>query len=485
MRILTRYLIRSHVGPFLFALSTLTGLLIVNNIARRLQDLAGKGLPADVILEVFLLTVPHTLALTVPMSVLVAVLYTWGQLAGENEITALKASGVNIARQLVPLLVAAAVVAGAMIVFMDRILPETNHRLANLLVDIGRKSPTLQFKEQIVNEIRTGDLRTRYYLQAANIDPVTNELRDVVIYDLSQSDRYRTIYADSGRMAFNEARTDLYLTLYDGVIQETTAREPESFQRLFYDVQRIRVEGVGNQLERGEDDGYRSDRELSLAMLTAQIDSGRAELAGIRRSAVEDAVAVVDAALAGPGAELAALPAPSSGAYLLDDEFVSGEAPMPRERADVVEPDVLMRTSRALLRSAAQEADAVRERIAERQVEWHKKIAIPIACIVFVLIGAPLAIRFPRGGVGMVIAVSLGIFGVYYVGIIGGEELGDGGVISPFWAMWAPNVLFFAVGVLSVSRIARTMATSRGGGWDDLLYEARKVLRHPRAFFGR
>ncbi|HEY8471004.1 MAG TPA: LptF/LptG family permease, partial [Longimicrobiales bacterium] len=282
MRILTRYLLRAHLGPFLFALSVLTGLLLVNTVARRFKDLAGKGLPFSVIAEVFFLSIPHVVALSLPMAVLVAVLYTFSVLAADNEITALKASGIDLVRLLVPLTVAGAILAAGMVWFNDRVLPESNHRLANLLVDIGRKSPTLELREQTINEIQTGDLRTRYFLQAATIEPATNRLRDVVIYDLSSPERDRTIYADSGRMAFNQDRTDLFLTLYDGVIHEIRDGEPDSFQRLFFDRQLIRLEGVGNRLEEGLRGSYRSDREMSLGMLRAEVEQRRKELEEVR-----------------------------------------------------------------------------------------------------------------------------------------------------------------------------------------------------------
>src|SRR4051812_17947015 len=115
MRILTRYLIRVHLAPFFFSLIALTSLLFVNVIARRFPDLAGKGLSTHVILEVCWLSFPHILALTLPMAVLVAVLYAFSALAADNEITALKASGVNLRRLLIPLLGASTVLAGFML----------------------------------------------------------------------------------------------------------------------------------------------------------------------------------------------------------------------------------------------------------------------------------------------------------------------------------------------------------------------------------
>ncbi|HEX7120525.1 MAG TPA: LptF/LptG family permease [Longimicrobiales bacterium] len=476
MRILTRYLLRAHLAPFLFSLSVLTGLLLINTVARRFQELAGKGLPISVIAEVFALSVPYTLALTLPMSVLVAVLYVFSQLTADNEITALKASGVGLVRLLAPLLFAAALLTGGMIWFNDRLLPESNHRLKNLLVDIGRKSPTLELREQVINEIRAGDQRSRYFLQAAKIEPIENRLYDIVIYDLSEPGRDRTIYADSGRMAFNAARTDLYLTLHDGWINERSTREPDRFLRMFYREQVIRMAGVGNVLERDSSGSYRGDREMSVAMLLDEIEERRGELAEIRSQARKYVITAVDYALRGPaahagdpiepregfpidGAGVAPLP-PSAGGVLLDPDF----AP---------DGDRLSSQLASELRTLRSRAEALEQGINRYSVELHKKYAIPFACIVFVLIGAPLAIRFPRGGVGMVIAFSLLIFSIYWMGLTGGENLGDKGHVSPMAAMWGINLLFLALGVWAFMRIGKEASTARGGGWDDLIYTLR------------
>ena len=101
MRILNRYVLREHVGPFFFALSAVTSLMLLQYIARRFGDLVGKGIGWEVILEFFMLSIPFTMALTVPMAVLVAVLYAFSRLGAENEVTALKAGGVS-SRSLLP-----------------------------------------------------------------------------------------------------------------------------------------------------------------------------------------------------------------------------------------------------------------------------------------------------------------------------------------------------------------------------------------------
>lgn len=508
MRILTRYLLRAHTGPFFFSLTLLTALLLINTVAQRFEDLAGKGLPASVIGEVFVLSVPYTIALTLPMAVLVAVLYAFGRITADNEVTALKASGVNLVRLIVPLLVAAAMLAASMVYFHDTVLPASNHRLAALLTDIARKSPTLQLKEQVINPIETSDMRSQYYLQAGRIETATNRLWDVVIYDLSDAGQNRTIYADSGRMAFNSDRTDLFLTLRDGSIHEGSVRERQTFQRLFFDRQIIRIQGVGDRLERGERN-QRGDREMSIGQLRDAADQRHARLEELLEETRDGATAALSRALApytdatrpprtvglpsaGPGSTgPAAAGSDRAGPDRAEPTTAGPGGSRPGAAgADSASPTGSTRQVRIVtdppttaaadeLRTLADRARSVRHRMHQYEVEYHKKFSIPFACIVFVLIGAPLAVRFPRGGIGMVIAISLGIFAVYYMGLIGGEELADRGIVPAFWAMWAPNVIFLAVGLRGLARIGHETSTTRGGGWEDLWRTVRRAVARP------
>ena len=96
MKILHRYVLKEHLGPLTFALTALTSILLLQYIGKHFGQLVGTGLPTLVIAEFFGLSVPLTVALTLPMAVLVATLYAFSRLAAENEITALKASGVSL-----------------------------------------------------------------------------------------------------------------------------------------------------------------------------------------------------------------------------------------------------------------------------------------------------------------------------------------------------------------------------------------------------
>jgi lipopolysaccharide export system permease protein len=113
------------------------------------------------------------------------------------------------------------------------------------------------------------------------------------------------------------------------------------------------------------------------------------------------------------------------------------------------------------LRAQRDRVRSARIRASVYSVEAHKKYAIPAACVVFVLVGVPIALRFPSGGVGLVAGASMVIFGLYYVGLIAGESLANRLIVPPFWAMWAPNLLFAATGIIALLGIRREGTVSR------------------------
>ena len=111
MRLLRGHILQSVVGPFVFAWAALTGMLMLNQLSRRFGDLVGKGLRPGVIVEVLVLFIPFIVALTLPMAILVAVLYGFSQLGVDNEITAMRASGISVPQMVRPVLLAGVILA--------------------------------------------------------------------------------------------------------------------------------------------------------------------------------------------------------------------------------------------------------------------------------------------------------------------------------------------------------------------------------------
>src|SRR6266516_751868 len=483
VRILSRYILRQHLPPLGYALAALTFAMLVNQIAKQFGNFVGKGLPWTAIVEVFALSIPFIVAMTLPMAVLVAVLYTFSHLAADNEVTAMKASGISVRRLLAPVIGGATVVALISLFWNDQILPRSNHQLRTLLVDIQRKKPTFQLKEQVINEVVAG----QFVLRAARIDPAANTLNDVTIYDLGDPERRRIILADSGRMAYTPGGTDLYLTLIDGEVHEVKRADKEHFKRTFYADNRIKVAGVSNTFEQTQNDEYRGDREMTICAMQEVVARARQDMDRVRRETLASVTAELrrigklHPLTPPPGPADTAAPPPTAycrfvGAIkrlVAPRAAEAAQTPVRLKRPPVsprLPPTNLSYVGQqsASPSAYAQRLRAARQRAAIYEVEIQKKLAIAAACLIFALLGMPLAIRFPRGGVGLVIGTSLAVFSVYYVGLIGGEELGDRLIVPPFLAMWTPNLIFLTLSIPLLWTVRRAGSTAHGGDWDEL-----------------
>ncbi len=407
VRILSRYILRQHLPPLGYALAALTFAMLVNQIAKQFGNFVGKGLPWTAIFEVFALSIPFIVAMTLPMAVLVAVLYTFSHLAADNEVTAMKASGISVRRLLAPVIGGATVVALISLLWNDQILPRSNHQLRTLLVDIQRKKPTFQLKEQVINEVVAG----QFFLRAARIDPAANTLNDVTIYDLGDPERRRIILADSGRMAYTPGGTDLYLTLRDGEVHEVKRADAEHFNRTFYAVNRIKVAGVSNTFEQTQNDEYRGDREMTICAMQEVVGRARQDMDRVRR----ETLASVSAELRRIGKLHPLTPAPADTAAPPPSAYCrfvgsikrlvapraaqAAQTPARLKRPPVSPrlppPNLSYVGQQSASPSAyAQRLRAARQRAAIYEVEIHKKLAISAACLIFALLGMPLAIRF-------------------------------------------------------------------------------------------
>ena len=521
MKILSRYVLKEHLGPLTFSLTALTSLLLLNYIAKQFGNLVGKGIPWTAVAEFFLLSIPFTVALTLPMAVLVATLHAFSRLAAENEVTALKASGVSLSRLMTPVLIAAGGVTLLMIVFNDQILPRTNHQLAVLQSDIAQKKPTFALREQVINEVSPGKL----FLRANRLDEASNLMRDVTIYDLSDPTRKRTIYADSGNMALARNQSDLLMTLYHGSMQDVPVANPTQLQRLFFNIDLITVKGVANQFQKSGDAQSKGNREMSVCEMQREVARGRHEYVAARAEFLRDRRIALDSGMklsseitgadtrvpsslslggvycgllrsmgiaylgaqtvlpiqqpprAAPPVAGAEVPQAkmSSPAQVMTLPHAAGIAPPPQPGAlsAGMPPSAGQNVSPSMLEVTRIRMSDAKTLINGDEIEIHKKFALAVACFVFVMLGAPIALRFPRGGVGLTLGVSLFVFALYYIGLTAGAAAASQGLLPPVIAMWAANVIFALVASVLLWRMGKESNTARGGDLREAMANAR------------
>ncbi|MDD9949371.1 MAG: LptF/LptG family permease, partial [candidate division Zixibacteria bacterium] len=378
---LYRYVFKAHVGPFLFSFVITTFILVMDIIFQIADLIIGKNLDLFIVLEVFFLNLAWIVAVSIPMSVLVASLMAFGRLSADNEVTALKAGGVSFFQMVSPVLVAGILLGSGHLFFMDVILPEANYRARSLMNDIHRARPTLLFTQNIFMKDIPG-----YSILIDRVNPRNNEIHSITIYETGNLRYPRLMTAKSGEFHVNETGSRLDLMLYDGELLQQDESSGRYLKEIF-ERQRftIRTEPAGVQRSEA---GIRGDRELNIEMMRARIDEWQQE---------------IDVASA---------------------KMVPGPV-YPDAKADSLEAE----------RTRAERTVSLRQRQKNSYiVEIHKKYAISAACFVFVLIGAPLGVRIRRGSIGVSVGVSLCFFLLYWACLLGGEELADRDMIDPVWA---------------------------------------------------
>jgi lipopolysaccharide export system permease protein len=300
-------------------------------------------------------------------------------------------------------------------------------------------------------------------------------------------------------MAYAEGQTDLSLRLYDGAIHQYRPAEPTRFQLTYFSVNDIRVKNVYDQLQRNTSESIRGDREMSTCEMLDVIRDARRQQEEARdersQLVANDLRVLLGLPLLGSprGRPLSARPGYCGWVKVFQNIILPKTAKaqataQPQARTTPTRVSARPRVRLSSWSEVASAADRVREadRRADRYaVEVHKKWAISLACISFVIVGIVMALRFPRAGIGLVIGGGLAVFSIHYVGLTAGESLADRGLVSPWLAMWTPNIVLTALGVLGLVRVSRESGTTRGGDFQEMLDGARHLLRRIKGAVAR
>jgi lipopolysaccharide export system permease protein len=425
MTILDRYILRKHVGPFFFAVTTITFFFVMRVLVDFLDLFATRDLDFLTILEMFALSLGWIFALTFPMAVLVAVVMAFGRLSQDSELDAMHAGGISFGRVVAPVGLASIVLTVGLFYYNNAVLPDANHRLKILRSDIQKTRPTIAIREGVFMDEFDG-----YRILVDEIDDENSIIHDVTIYVLDPREATRTIHAPWGELLQGDGGNSLVIRLHEGEIHEVDKDDQSSYFLLNFETHDLIFDDLGTKLERRLEGGTRGDRELPAAEMLALTRALEVERAAYSDSLVADA----SRAMADLRGQVRAL-LEADPEDLKPAEFLS--------RARVQ----LRKVRSSERRSAGKQRD-----INRYWVEIHKKYAFPVACVVFVLLGAPLGAQMRRGGAGAGGFVSFLFFLIYYMASLGGEKLGDRGFLSPALGMWGINLILGACGLLLVLR---------------------------------
>lgn len=224
MRLLRNYFLKEWLSSFLISLGVFTLVFSIGNLVKLVDLIVNKGVNPLKVLKLFSLMVPFSLVYTIPISTLISTLLTFGKASADNEIVALKASGISCKRISLPFLVLGTILSLTSFIFMDKVLPYTHYRARELMFNIGRKNPTAYLEPGTFIKSFKNHIIFFYGMKK-------NQLRNVRIYVSEEGKPLRTIIAE--RATVEEAGpSQMLLKLFNGTSDEVDPGRRDRFYKL-------------------------------------------------------------------------------------------------------------------------------------------------------------------------------------------------------------------------------------------------------------
>lgn len=444
-------LLKKHIGPFLFCFLTLMFLLLMQFLILHIDRLIGKDIPISVIFELIVTNLAYMVVLAAPMAVLVATLMAFGKFSELHELTAIRASGVHPMKVIFPVLLSSIFLFVALAWFSNDLLPEANHKSRSLFIDIRLKKPGFDLKP---NEFYDGI--EGYIFLVDKIDSETDSLYGVTLFQEPRRDTDRAFIKAKKGFLLSENSALLTLFLFDGNMQKfpaTTNRNKTTLEVSKFNEHRITFDLADLAFEKSNPDRRnRSDRTMNIQSMQIIVDSLKVEVLNQYEEAKKISNTLPTIGLDNPGRK--------QDINSKDETSLSTSSLVLNYQTDISSQKRILQSAISDLNNYQASLQNIQANVLFRKksinrylVEIHKKFSIPFACIVFILLGAPIGIMSKRGNLGVAAIISTVILTIYWISLIQGEKLADRLFVSPFIGMWTFDIVFSFIGIILLIRL--------------------------------
>ena len=441
-------MLKLFMGPFIMAFVIVIFTLLMQFLWKYIDDLVGKGLDLSVIGELLLYMSAQLSIMAFPLSVLLASIFTLGNMGENYELIALKAAGISLQRIVFPLIIMSVGISICAFIFANNVTPITYLKGRTLLYDIQQQRPELQIPEGMFYNGIDG-----YSIRLGQRDYKTNMLYDLMIYNhTKKAGNVEVILADSGQMAVTQDKRFLEVTLYNGhsyvdVVEDKKTAKPNKnypFRHDIFDKQIFRIALPGFDLNRSNVEIFKSGYQMmNLEQLTFTIDSFSQAIV-VQESQLRDMIQPTYR-----NDEIRKLPVDTSLRTRVPDNFWDefNKESKSKKQSIIQEAVNSTRAQKDQVAGLIYELDDKNKRTWRYEIEWHRKFTMSLACIIFFFIGAPLGAIIRKGGVGTPIIIAVLFFVVFYVISMIGEKSAKEGAMTPFEGMWLATFIVLPIGI--------------------------------------
>ena len=416
---------------------------------RYVDDLVGKGLTLDVLGQFFWHVSVYLVPTSLPLAVLLASLITFGNMGENLELLSMKAAGVPLVRVMRPILLLIIPLSAFVFYFQNEISTNAQKQLRALLVSIKIAQPAVEIPEGVFYNMRDFNL----YVVKKNAQ--TGMLYNTIIYKMDQGfDRAQIVLADSAKIEMTADKMHMKLTLWSGEQFQNLKTEdvnvfksesvPYDRETFMYKQLLIDFDSNFNQLEANE--LAFMPQAKNWAALANFIDSMNLQ---------------IDSAALASSSDYAGRALPTTKAFTRKDSlatlralshvklnFDSLVAKVPKEKMERARSRTAS-TLQSFSTEMTWRNEAVEDQeyfVRKHEVEWHQRITLALACLLFFFVGAPLGAIIRKGGLGMPTIISVGIFILYYIINTSGMKMARDGSINMVVGMWMSTFILTPAG---------------------------------------
>ena len=422
-----------------------------------IDDLMGKGLDVIVIVELLFYISASLIPLALPLAILLSSIMTFGNLAENNELTALKASGLSLYRILRPLTGIVLIIAVFTFYFANYVIPVSNLKWHSLIFDIQNTKISTVLTPGVYSKELDG--------YAIKVDKGEgNYFEGILIHDRTTPNQIKTIRAKKGHIYKTENGMDLFFELQDGYITEELSPEAPVFnkegdiirsntypsRRSTFKQATYKIDLSGFNLNRSQEEMFKDKYEmLNVFQINYAIDS----IVNNGRDVLQNFILNIKNSH----------PYFSSHEYLknakahkkndtmvtaIDTSLVFDKLTTAQKIEAIKSVQTTLRSKNRNIQGQLDFMTSMEKDMDRYLIEMNRKFALTISIIVLFFIGAPLGAIVRKGGFGAPVVIAALLFMIYFVLITTGEALAVNGTVSPFVGMWFATIILMPIATL-------------------------------------
>jgi len=451
-------------------------ILVLQFLWLHIEDLAGKGLGWKIISELLLYASAGLVPLALPLATLVASIMTFGNLGENFELTAIKSSGIPLQRFMQPLMILTIILSIFAFLYSNYVVPYTNLKAGSLIHDISHKRQELQIREGIFYDEIQG-----YTLKVGKKKPYSDLMLDIMIYDhTDERGNTQVTRADSGYIKMTEDKAKLLLILFDGQtykeMKESGKRRgdrtfPHQIHKFKKQTLLIDVSGFSfkrtdesmfsdnyKMLNMGQLQYYKDSLEKRFNEKAQKLSKEIKKNSIFKGEKIKQQQQYANELLKEKNQTSPTPKVITDNLRKKSKKKKHGGQPFHVLKyfnsLDNKTQENILRYALQYARKGSREISTNKPKLERRKktiykhaIEWHEKLTLAFACLIFFFIGAPLGSIIRKGGLGTPLVISVILFIIYYIISISGENFVEKGVLHPIVGMWISSIIFLPVGV--------------------------------------